>query len=148
MCNVAKEYDSPLLTERVMTYKGRNSRYFRLASKVALCSAQEDYRHGAILVKGGSVINTSCNKQSFSSFGSRFRASDLGIATLHAEIGAILGVDRNKTEGATVYVCRVGKDGGYRLSKPCSMCHAAMKYVGIRRVIWTIDERTCGMARL
>jgi deoxycytidylate deaminase len=148
MSNLPQEYDTPLLTERVMAYKGRNSRYFNIARKIAYCSEQDDYKHGAVLVKGGSVINTSCNKESFSSFGSRFRTEQPGIATLHAELGAILGLDRSVTEGATLYVARVGKDGGFRLSKPCQMCYAAMKHVGIRRVVWSIDSYTCGQARL
>ena len=63
MSNAPSEYDAGPPTERVMVYRGRNSRYFNVARKAALCSAQSDYKHGAVLVKGGSVINTSCNKR-------------------------------------------------------------------------------------
>ena len=132
MSNAPSEYDAGPLTERVMVYRGRNSRYFNVARKAALCSAQSDYKHGAVLVKGGSVINTSCNKN----------------RRLHAELGAILGLERSVTEGATLYVARVGKDGGFRLSKPCSMCTAAMQHVGIKRVYWTIDNHNCAMGKL
>ncbi len=65
MSNPPSEYDAGPLTERVMAYRGRNARYFNIARKTALCSAQSDYKHGAVLVKGGSVINTSCNTQSW-----------------------------------------------------------------------------------
>jgi len=147
MSNPPSEYDAGPLTERVMAYRGRNARYFNIARKTALCSAQTDYKHGAVLVKGGSVINTSCNKNRLVSFGSRFCTEHDGIATLHAELGAILGLDRTVTEGATLYVARIGKDGGYRLSKPCSMCTAAMQHVGIKRVFWSIDNNSCGMGR-
>ena len=148
MSNPPCEYDAGPLTERVMTYRGRNARYFNTARKTALCSEQSDYKHGAVLVKGGSIINTSCNKNRLVSFGSRFCKDHDGIAPLHAELGAILGLDRTVTEGATLYVARVGKDGGFRLSKPCSMCHAAMTYVGIKRVYWTIDDNSCAMGKL
>ena len=148
MSNPPSEYDAGPLTERVMAYRGRNARYFNIARKTALCSAQTDYKHGAVLVKGGSVINTSCNKNRLVSFGSRFCTEHDGIATLHAELGAILGLDRTVTEGATLYVARVGKDGGFRLSKPCSMCTAAMSHVGIKRVYWTIDDNNCAMGKL
>jgi deoxycytidylate deaminase len=147
MSNPPSEYDAGVSTERVLAYRGRNARYFNLARKVALCSAQTDYKHGAVLVKGGSVINTSCNKNRLVSFGSRFCTEHDGIATLHAELGAILGLDRTVTEGATLYVARIGKDGGYRLSKPCSMCSGAMQHVGIKRVFWSIDNNSCGMGR-
>jgi len=142
------EYDSDLLVDRVMAYAGRNSRYFKIARKAALCSGSTDYKHGAVLVKGGSVINTSANKNRLVSFGSRFCKDHDGVATLHAELGAILGIDRNITEGATLYVARVGKDGGFRLSKPCSMCTAAMKHVGVKRVYWTINNASCAMGKL
>ena len=148
MSRPAAEYDDGPLTKRVMTYRGRNLRYFNIARKVAYCSLHDDYRHGAGLVKGGSVISTSCNKNSFSSFATRFCVEHDGVATLHAELGAILGVDRSITEGASIYVCRVGKDASFRLSKPCSMCFGAMKYVGIKRAIWTIDDHNCGMVKL
>ena len=148
MSNAPEEYDAGPLTERVMVYRGRNSRYFNVARKAALYSEQSDYKHGAVVVKGGSVINTSCNKNRLASFGSRFCKEHDGTPTLHAELGAILGLDRTVTEGATLYVARVGKDGGFRLSKPCSMCHQAMKHVGIKRVFWTIDNYSCAMGKL
>ena len=142
------EYDAGPLVDRVMAYRGRNTRYFKIARKAALCSESPDYKHGAVLVKGGSVINTSSNKNRLVSFGSRFCKDHDGVATLHAELGAILGIDRNITEGATLYVARVGKDGGFRLSKPCSMCTAAMKHVGVKRVYWTINNASCAMGKL
>ena len=148
MSNPPCEYSTGPLTERLMSYRGRNSRYFNIARKSALCSEQSDYKHGAVLVKGGSVINTSCNKNRLVSFGSRFCTEHNGTPTLHAELGAILGIDRNITEGASLYVARVGKDGGFRLSKPCPMCTAAMTYVGIKRVYWTIDDNSCAMGKL
>ena len=53
-----------------------------------------------------------------------------------------------QSQKVPLYVARVGKDGGFRLSKPCSMCHAAMTYVGIKRVYWTIDDNSCAMGKL
>lgn len=148
MCNPPKEYDSALNAGRLMPYSGKNERFFKIARKSALCSAQSDYKHGAVLVKGGSVINTSCNKNRRVSFGTRFCTEHEGTATLHAELGAILGLDRSITEGASIYVCRVGKDGELRLSKPCSMCHQAMTFVGIKKVYWSVDTETCAVAKL
>jgi len=148
MSNRASEYETAPDVARIMTYRGRNSRYFNIARKAALCSEQTDYKHGAVLVKGGSILNTSCNKNRSVSFGSRFCTEHGGIATLHAELGVILGIDRSITEGASIYVCRIGKDHTFRLSKPCAMCAAAMTYVGIRRVYWTIDEQNCAMGKL
>jgi len=120
-----------------------------LAKKMALQSEFPESRHGAVLVKGSSVRNMAHNKDNFCSFGKRFQRTHQGRTTVHAELGVILGLDRSITSGATVYVARVGKaDDEYRLSKPCSMCHAALKYVGVKRVVYTIDDDEVGSYRL
>ena len=118
----------------------KKNRYIEYAKKIATKSDYGKFRHGAVLVKGNSVRNISCNKHRHCSFGSRFRDKDCGDATLHAELGAILGMDRSTTTGATVYVARINKNGDARNSKPCAMCQAAMEYVGIRRVVYTDEE--------
>ena len=133
---------------RLYRYTGKVYRYMELAKRIAFQSDYPDYRHGAVLVKGGSIRNTSHNKNNFCSFGSRFRKRQTGKATVHAELGVILGLDRSITEGSTVYVARIGKRGDFRMSKPCEMCHAAMKHVGVKRVIYTIDNEITGSYKL
>lgn len=115
-------------------------RYLDLARRMAFQSEYGKIRHGAVLVKGGSVINASCNKSNYNSFASRFRPDDRGPATHHAEIGCILGVDKSISEGATVYVVRINKQGYFKLSKPCEMCHNILKFCGVKKVVYTYDE--------
>ena len=73
-----------------------------LAKKVALRGTYGGFKHGALLLRGGKVINSSCNKNNHCAFGSRF-----------------------------------SKTGEYRMSKPCSMCRAVLKHVGIKKVYYT-----------
>ena len=141
------EYDTQS-ADRYHKYKGKVSRYMVLAKRIAGQSTYPEYKHGAVLVKGGSIRNTAHNKNNFSSFGKRFQKDHNGRPTVHAELGVILGLDRAITTGATVYVARVGKCGEYRLSKPCSMCHAAMKHVGVKKVVYTIDDKIVGSYKL
>jgi deoxycytidylate deaminase len=121
-----------------------------LARRVAQQSTFDGPRHGAVLVRGTSVINVSENKSNFCSFGRRFRKCDIqpGHSTVHAELGSILGIDRRKTDGADVYVARIGKKGDFKMSKPCPMCESALRHVGVRRVIYTIDNKTAGSYKL
>jgi len=147
MTTAAKEYQSLYSAERFHDYSGKTQRYMDLAKRMAQQSAFPDYRHGAVLVKG-SVRNVSANKDNYCSFGTRFQKKHSGRTTLHAELGAILGVDRDITEGATIYVARIGKDGDYKISKPCSMCHEALKHVGVKRVVYTIDNEIAGSYKL
>jgi deoxycytidylate deaminase len=133
-----------------VSYNGKVARFMSLAKNVARQSEFSDYRHGAILVKGGSIISTSPNKDSFCSFGARFRNSQNqpGRATRHAEIGAILGLARTTTGGATLYVARIGKADEFRMSKPCQMCESTLRHVGIKRVIYTINNKEVGDYKL
>jgi len=123
-----------------MDISKKQERYFELAKRVSYQSNYECYRHGAVLVKGGSVINASSNKSNFCSFGARFRSPSEGNATLHAELGSVLGVDRSTTQGSDVYVARINNDGDFRMSKPCSMCQNAMRHCGISRVYYTTGK--------
>ena len=124
------------------------NRFFSLAKNVASNSVYGKIRHGAVLVKGGSVLNACYNKDSYSSFGRRFRAPHRGHATVHAELGCILDMPRNVTTGADVYVRRINKKGDFRNSKPCSMCHSVLKHVGVKRVYYTTNHNTIEMYKL
>jgi len=123
-------------------------RYFNLARNVAFNSEYGKIRHGALLVRGGSIINTCFNKDKFCSFGTRFRNPDRGHATIHAELGCILGMSRAVTAGADIYVCRINKQGLFRNSKPCAMCHEVLKHVGVKRVYYTTGDNTIEMYKL
>ena len=118
-----------------------------LAASAANQSQFSDYRHGAVLVRG-SIRNVSHNKNNYCSFASRFQKTHDGKSTHHAELGAILGMSRHITEGATVYVARVDKAGEYKLSKPCPMCHEALKHVGVKKVVYTINNKIAGSYKL
>ena len=123
-------------------------RYFDLGRNVANNSSYGKIRHGAVLIKGGSVINASFNKENYSSFGTRFRDPHRGKATVHAELGCVLGLSRNVTVGADLYVCRINRKGEFRNSKPCAMCHNALKHVGVKRVYYTTNNNTVEMYKL
>jgi len=118
----------------------KTQKYLDLAARIAEQSSYPHFKHGAVLVKGASVINVSHNKQGFNSFGAKFRKKKQGRATLHAELGSVLNVEKKNTEGSTVYVVRVNRQGSTRLSKPCHMCESAMKHCGVRRVIYSTDD--------
>ena len=108
----------------------KNKRYIEFAKRVAEQSDYGKFRHGAVLVKGSSVRSISCNKHRHCSFGARFRKEGHGEATLHAELGAILGIERST------------------ISKPCPMCEAAMRHVGVRRVYYTNEHGKIERMRL
>jgi len=112
-----------------------------LARRVAQGSEHDHFKHGAVLVKGGSVINVSYNKDKYKRFGNRFRNTRVcGHATHHAELGCVLGLDKSITQGSTMYVVRVNRHGEYRLSKPCQMCSDVLRFCGVKKVVYTKNE--------
>ena len=135
-------------TGQTVAQSKRILRYIDLAKNVAYNSDYGKLRHGAILVKGGSIINTCFNKDKFCSFAGKFRDPNSGPATIHAELGCVLGLARDVTSGGDIFVCRINKIGELRNSKPCIMCHQVMKHVGIKRVYYTTNEGSVEMYKL
>lgn len=125
----------------------RERRMLKLAAKQASNSEFPTFKHGAVLAKGASILNLGVNKNQFHSFAARFRDVPCH-ATIHAELSCILGVDRESTLGSTVYVVRINPQGEWRMSKPCCMCQAAMKHVGIKKVIYSVDKKHIGEMKL
>lgn len=121
-----------------MQISNKVRRYLQIAKQKA---SESDYhqKHGAVLVKGGSVINVSFNNPQFSRFARRFRDNDCQ-ATRHAEIMCVLGLAREVTEGATLYVVRINNNGNFMFSKPCDMCYEVMSFVGIKKVVYTVNN--------
>ncbi len=91
-------------------------------------------KHGAVVVRGGSVISVGINKNR----NHPTVVSSEHIKThcsVHAEIDALRKVKNAK--GATIYVARVNRKGQDRLSRPCDRCHDAIREAGIRKVVYT-----------
>jgi len=119
--------------------------YFQLAKKLAGCSTYGNFRHGAVLARGGAILSIGINSEKYSSIGAKHRPDHKGHSTYHAEISALMGLDRSQTKGAVMYVARASKGKlEDRMSKPCPMCHALMEERGISRVYYSVDGETVG----
>lgn len=120
---------------------GRSKRFFEFARKMASMSEYGKFRHGAVLVRHGAIMSAGLNKDKPCSFGGRFRPKEMGDATVHAELAAILNVPRSQTENSDIYVVRVGANNeDLRNSKPCRMCQAALKFVGVKRIFYSTEN--------
>jgi deoxycytidylate deaminase len=100
--------------------------------------SQSRKKHGAVIVKSGSVVGTGYNKN---------KNHPLFISpehikahcSRHAEVEAIRDAGKN-VKGSVLYVARVNRQGKDRNSKPCKLCEALIKQSQIKRVIYTGDE--------
>lgn len=147
------DIDGPQIEEVIINkseISRKTRRYLQLAKKLANTSTYGNFRHGAILIGGGnSILGLGVNNEKYCSVGAKFRAESKGNSTYHAEISSLLGLSRDVTRGATIYVARSAKGSGDdRLSKPCSMCHEVLKAQGIKKVYYTVDNETVGFYKI
>lgn len=115
----------------------------RLAKRQATQSQFKRARVGAVICKGDRILSSGYNQIRYTKYLQRpFPES------VHAEQAAIVKLLKEQRFhdliGATLYVCRIGRDGAIRLARPCPACNAAIKAVGIKRVIYTINDGTTG----
>lgn len=116
-----------------------------MARKLATNSRYGNFRHGAVLMRSSAIIGLGINNEKYCSIGAKYRPNHKGHSTYHAEIASLLNLERSATKGAIMFVARASKhDGEWRMSKPCTMCHAVMQERGISQVYYSIDEDTIG----
>lgn len=116
----------------------------------------QDYHLCALIVRGGSILSKGFNKFGRSGLIDHYRTKDHPHHyNIHAEVDAILK-ERQKTDftGAKIYIARICKkknpDGTpmIGLAMPCPMCQMVLEAYGIRKVYFTIDNKTTGEMKL
>lgn len=110
--------------------------FLNLAMKTAEAS-ECTQRHGAVVVKSGSVLSIGLNKwrNDAALADEMFAAGKSTNISVHAEIDALSRV-RNPA-GAVLYIARVNRQGEPMMSKPCNECSKAIEESGITKVVYT-----------
>ncbi len=132
-----------------MTRTGEH-RFFNVCAKIALknLNAKKVFNFGAVIVKGGSVISTGCNKPRtdplIDFLADRYKGAPQQV---HAEIDCLSGVQRHNIRGCVLYVARVNvRDMTFRIAKPCAMCKAFLIKHKLKKVFYSINgDVTSGM---
>jgi tRNA(Arg) A34 adenosine deaminase TadA len=108
-------------------------RWLRLALVQAEQAPHAQWRVGAALVRGGSILSTGFN---------RYRNSpaqvELSGVSYHAEEAAIRKAGNVK--GATLYVARITRSGALGTAKPCERCQELLWNSGVHTVVWTTPK--------
>lgn len=126
------------LPENTEGLSNKQRSYLKLAIRMAETSEARQY-HGAVVVKGGSVLSLGVN---------RWRNKSLLLpggdynphVTIHAEIDALKRAGEG-ARGATVYVASIGKNGEERFSRPCNLCAKALIAAGVKQVVYTMGDK-------
>lgn len=95
-------------------------------------------KHGAVIVRGGSVLACGVNKaRNHPSLLESAESIRLNAST-HAEADALRKLRYEVQPGATIYVARVNKYSLARMSRPCDMCMKDLLRYGIKEVVYTV----------
>lgn len=133
----------PRLTETRINY------YLNLARNACYYSDFMKARLGAVLIYKGKVVSVGWNSNKTSPLQkdlNRFREFevDCGEAhhTIHAEVACLnkaidLGIDWSR---ASLFICRIKKDGSRGLAKPCVGCQTFIRNLGIKNVYYTTND--------
>jgi len=115
-----------------MTLSRRQHQWLDLAAKIAMDSTCR-MKHGAVIVRGSSVLAVGTNK--FRNHPATIK--DYQHCSVHAEVVALrrIGSQASHTD---LYVARVSRDGGHRLSRPCGACWTVLVRAGVHRVVYTV----------
>ncbi|RTK93186.1 hypothetical protein EKI60_06305 [Candidatus Saccharibacteria bacterium] len=96
------------------------------------------YRHGAVLVKGGSVLSVGLSKLHTDP-----RLVDCRTEKMRRRISCHAEHDALKrsgiAKGGTIYVARIGRNDNVALSRPCDHCQKLLLEAGVRKMVYTIS---------
>lgn len=105
-------------------------RWLDSAVNLTSLAKHEQWRVGALLVKGGRVLSMGVNRY-------RNHPSKVGIegVSYHAEEVALKRA--GDARGATIYVARVTRSGIMGLARPCERCQELLAEHGVHTAVWT-----------
>jgi tRNA(Arg) A34 adenosine deaminase TadA len=111
-----------------------DKRWLNIALQQAKMAPHSQWRVGAAIVRGGSLLSTGFN---------RYRNSpkqvDLEGVSYHAEEVALRRA--GDPSGATIYVARITRSGNLAMARPCKRCMAMLQNSGIRYFVYTTDKQ-------
>ena len=111
--------------------------YLDLAKQEALKSTS-NYRHGAVIIKNGSVIVRGHNSE----FSKRIKILGNDMCSCHAEMDC-LSKNINVDNGVMIIV-RVLRNGEFANSKPCFQCCHLISCFHLKNIYYTIDNTFIG----
>lgn len=105
-----------------------------LAKKISQLSQHPRYKFGCVIYKSARVISIGVNKDNAAP--KRWVKQHRPNMNLHAEIDALLGLTKEQTKNAIMYVY-----GSAKLTSPCESCQTAINQMGIKKVVFVDNNK-------
>jgi deoxycytidylate deaminase len=114
----------------------RDRRWINLARKIAEQNNFPKYKMACVVVRGGRVLAIGINRIT----PGILKHPAYCNKAMHAELDAILQINRAALHNSTVYVAGVSKGKNLIKSKPCPSCQQMLREFGIHSVVWHTPE--------
>lgn len=92
---------------------------------------------GAVIFKGKKIISSGHNGSRHCRIHPKYQDYP---NSLHAEQDALIGMDWNSVRGCHLIVIRVNPSGKLAESRPCNKCYELLKYVGIKKIYYSVES--------
>lgn len=94
-----------------------------IAKQIASRSTNPDYKHAAIVLRGGALVSTGYNHDD-----------------RHAEVVALSDLWPNKRHGTKLWSLRYTRTGRLAMAKPCIRCEEFLRSCGVRVVYYSNSD--------
>ena len=132
-------------------------KYIRIADQYVrshVYNDQQDFRLGAVIVRGGNVISVGYNKHNTNGFVEHYtdvaRGKRSYCLSTHAEMDAVLrGREKTDLRGCKIYIARIRLDNNcLGMARPCEICQHVLFNYGIKKAYYSIDANTYGVMKV
>ena len=117
----------------------RHKRWIRLCLKLAQKSGAPDFKHGAVLVRGGKVIAHGTNNHKKPGY---LADSLYGEKMWHSETDVLTKVRKERIDGAILYIAGLSKADNLLCSKPCKCCSKFIQKFNLKAVYYSDKDGT------
>jgi tRNA(Arg) A34 adenosine deaminase TadA len=114
-------------------------KFLKLLKKLSTFSDHGQHKMSCVIADKNRVVTMGFNSVKTHS------KSTAKFHMLHAELSAILGFSYEDLRGCTAYVFRQHRDGNFAMARPCPACEAALRQVGIKKVIYSVENSVVEM---
>lgn len=97
-------------------------------------------RLGAVICHQKTVLGAGYNKSSSPLLNKGIIKKNHANMGLHAEVAAMVGLDRKVIKGTTLYVVRLRRNNSIGMSKPCISCMFYITGMGVKKIIYSTDD--------
>ena len=111
----------------------------------AASKSVEPNRHGAVLARRGVLVARGWNKNKTHPAAVVYYSN-----CIHAELAAIIGVNKSDLPSMDIYVARImrSKDEPLGMSRPCQQCMVMIREAGLKRIYYTNRDGNWEMEKL